>query len=69
METEVQKLFKQGQQAFIDGKSWETLRGMNAAVFRGWDDECKSTRQGYTNMHWNLPHGYKTSSDLRTMFT
>lgn len=61
-------LFKQGQKAFRDNKSWRDLQGSHYMVFQGYDFEQRISRQGFDKLLWNLPAGYKTSADLRTLF-
>ncbi len=44
--------------------------GVKSAIYRGWDEMAKQTRCGYLLKHWNkCGASYKSSSDIRTLFT
>jgi hypothetical protein len=40
----------------------------NPAYRKGWTDEEKRSRAGWSYFHWFKSSGYKTSSDLSTLF-
>jgi hypothetical protein len=65
--------FKLGQDLFLAGYKYHQVPAqiegpVKAAVYRGFEDQCRLTKCGYTNQHWNRMGGYKTSSDIKTLF-
>jgi hypothetical protein len=69
MESQEQKEYREGQEAFHEGKTYTDLQGSMSAKYRGWDAESRVTRCGYSLQHWNKAgDGYKTSSDISTLF-
>lgn len=64
--------FKLGQQLCLEGLSYtqiaKKLGTVDAAVFRGFDDINRVTRCLYSQRHWNMSGGIKTTMDIRTLF-
>ena len=61
--------FKAGEQMYKDGVKYNSPLLKNATYHRGWTFQEKESRVGYLWQPWNRSGGYKTSADLRTMFT
>lgn len=65
--------FELGQHLFHQGFKYHQINqelggSVNNEVYKGWDCESRITRSGFANKYWNLMGGYKTSSDIRTLF-
>ena len=41
---------------------------VHADVYKGFDAEARRTNCGFSEKNWNKPWGYKTTSDVRTLF-
>ncbi len=77
MNTDSQE-YKLGQQLFLDGLTYTQLpakmeqlgKKLVADIFCGWDNMQRETRCSFTLRHWNKAgSGFKTSADIKTLFT
>jgi len=65
--------YKLGQQLHRDGLRYTQIPKacggtVHCDVYKGFDAESRRTKGGFLEKNWNLPFGYKTSSDIRTLF-
>lgn len=64
--------FTLGQQLCHKGLTYsqvgKRLGTVNAAVWRGYDNEARVSRCSYANRHWNKSGSVKTTSDISTLF-
>lgn len=61
--------FKEGVRLYKEGVSYKSDLLSTPAHHRGYVFEERLSRGGYLSQPWNRSGGYKTSSDLRTLFT
>lgn len=65
--------YKLGQQLFHEGLRYSQIptrlgKSATAAVYSGFEVENKVTKCGFSKETWCRVGGYKTSSDLSTLF-
>lgn len=61
--------FKEGVRLYKEGVNYKSDLLTTPAHHKGWVNEERHSRCGYSYQFWNKSGGYKTSSDLRTLFT
>lgn len=65
--------YKLGKELFQEGLKYHEISAklggtVNNEVYCGFEAENRITKGGYTLKHWNKSFGYKTSSDISTLF-
>lgn len=66
--------FRLGQELFNKGFKYHQINKelggtVNNEVYCGFEEMNRITRCGYSTQYWNKEGGYKTSSDISTLFT
>lgn len=60
--------FIAGQEMYLAGVKYNDPKMVNNNHQSGWTNQERQTRCGFTLTHWSMMGGYKTSSDIRTLF-